>query len=68
MKELIFLVEESQEGGYSAKALGEAILTQGDTLDEVRDNVKDAVACHYDENPPVIIRLHIVRDEILSYA
>lgn len=68
MKELIFLVEESQEGGYLAKALGEAIFTQGDTLDEVRDNVKDAVACHYDENLPVIIRLHIVRDEILSYA
>ena len=67
MKEIIFLVEEAVEGGYNAKALGEAIFTEGDTLDEVKENIKEAVECHFDEsNVPKFIRLHIVKDELIT--
>jgi hypothetical protein len=64
--ELIFLVEEAPEGGYVARALGVAIFTEGDTLDDVRANVRDAVRCHFDEGKrPRVIRLHFVREEVL---
>jgi hypothetical protein len=36
MNEIIFLVEEDIEGGYNAKALGESIFTQGETVEELR--------------------------------
>ncbi len=68
MEELFFLVEESPEGGFSARALGQSIFTQGESLDEIRLNIKDAVDCHFSDAKPKMIRLHIVRDEILAYA
>lgn len=65
--EIIFSVSESPEGGYEAAALGEAIFTQADTMDELRANVRDAVRCHFDEGDrPQVIRLHLVRDEIMA--
>ncbi len=65
--ELIFLVEEDAEGGWSAKALGTAIFTQADTLEALREEIRDAVSCHFDAGAaPKIIRLHIVRDEVLA--
>lgn len=63
--EIIFEVTEAPEGGYEAKALGHAIFTQAETLDELRQMVRDAVACHFDGDKPRIIRLHFVRDEVL---
>lgn len=48
-KEIIFLVEEAPEGGYVARALGYSIFTEGDTLDAIREEIKDAVRCHFDE-------------------
>ena len=50
MSEIIFVVENSDEGGYTAKSLGHSIYTEAETLDELRENVKDAVKCHFDEN------------------
>ncbi len=47
--ELIFLVEEALEGGFSARALGESIFTDAETLPELRENIKDAVLCHFDD-------------------
>jgi predicted RNase H-like HicB family nuclease len=65
--EIIFVVEEASEGGYEAKALGHSIFTQGETLQEVREAVKDAVRCHFeDDQMPHIIRLHLVKDELLA--
>jgi len=49
MSEIIFVVESSDEGGYAAKALGHSIYTEGETLDELKENVKDAIKCHFDE-------------------
>ena len=67
MNEIFFLVEEAIEGGYNARAIGEAIFTQGETLDELKQNIRDAVQCHFDEaHLPKIIRLHLVREEIIT--
>lgn len=67
MSELIFLVEDAPEGGYTARALGESIFTEADTLDELRRQVGDAVRCHFEEGKaPRVIRLHIVREEVLA--
>jgi predicted RNase H-like HicB family nuclease len=67
MKEIIFLIEEALEGGFTAKALGESIFTAGETLDEVKSNIKEAVECHFEETElPKLIRLHIVKDELMT--
>ncbi len=65
--EIIFEVVESPEGGYEAYALGHSIFTEGDDLEHLRFMVQDAVRCHFDEpDRPRMIRLHFVRDEVLS--
>ena len=67
MTELIFLVEEAADGGYTARALGESIFTEADTLEGLRQNVREAVACHFDEGlGPKILRLHFVHEEVLQ--
>ena len=67
MRELIFVVEEAPEGGYTARALGESIFTEAETLEELRAQVRDAVRCHFDDGTaPRIIRLHFVREEVLA--
>jgi predicted RNase H-like HicB family nuclease len=66
MNEIIFVVEESLDGGYEAKALGESIFTEGETLEELRINIKEAVQCHFDVNPPKMIRLHYVKEEVFA--
>ncbi len=67
MNEIIFLVEDAPEGGYTARALGHSIFTEAETLDELRQNVRGAVACHLDDGDrPRVIRLHFVREEVLS--
>ncbi|MSO91863.1 MAG: 2-oxoisovalerate dehydrogenase [Rhodospirillales bacterium] len=65
--EIVFVVEDAPEGGFTARALGPSIFAEGDTLDDLRTAVRDAVHCHYDAGQsPKIIRLHFVRDEVLS--
>lgn len=67
MNEIIFLVEESDEGGYIAKALGESIITQSETIEELKAMIKDAVKCHFDLNKlPKMIRLHFVKEEVMK--
>ncbi len=65
-KEIIFLVEEDAESGFTAKALDHAIFTEAESLDELKMMVQDAVRCHFDEaDKPPVIRLHIVKDEVI---
>ncbi len=65
-KEIIFLVEESPEGGYEARALGHAIFTEADSFEELKERVRDAVHCHFDEQErPAVIRLHVVKEEVI---
>ena len=67
VKEIIFLVEESPEGGYEARALGYAIFTEADDLPSLKEQVRDAVRCHFDEEErPAVIRLHVVREEAIA--
>ena len=70
MSEIVFLVEEDPEGGYTARAMGESIFTEGDTEEELKRNIKEALRCHFDKESeiPPIIRLHYVRDQIIAYA
>ena len=65
--EIIFVVEDSPEGGYEARALGHSIFTEADSLEELRAMVRDAVNCHFDDfDRPSVIRLHLVRDELIA--
>jgi predicted RNase H-like HicB family nuclease len=67
MSEIIFVVETPDEGGYTAKALGYSIFTEGETLEELKENIKDAVRCHFDDKDrPRIARLHMVKDEVMA--
>jgi hypothetical protein len=67
MNELIFIVEEAPEGGYTARALGESIFTEANTLADLREQVRDAVRCHFDEGQsPKMVRLHFVREEVIA--
>lgn len=67
MNEVIFLVEEAPEGGWTARALGHSIFTEGDDLPSLHENVREAVRCHFGEGQvPRIIRLHFVREEVLA--
>ncbi len=67
MSEIIFVVEEAAEGGYTARALGTSIFTEADTLPQLHDEIRDAVRCHFDEGQaPKVVRLHFVREELLA--
>ena len=67
VSEIIFVVEEAPEGGYTARALGESIVTQAESVADLHTRVRDAVHCHFDEGAaPKVIRLHLVRDEVIA--
>jgi hypothetical protein len=67
MSELIFIVEEAPEGGFTARALGTSIFTEADSVVELHAKVRDAVRCHFEAaDLPKVIRLHFVRDELIS--
>ncbi|NJL40943.1 MAG: 2-oxoisovalerate dehydrogenase [Leptolyngbyaceae cyanobacterium RM2_2_4] len=67
MTEIIFLVEDDPEGGYVAKAIGESIFTQANSIPELRELVRDAVCCHYSDEAirPKLIRLHIGKSTLI---
>lgn len=67
MQEIIFLIEEAPEGGYTARALGASIFTEGDDVASLEENIRDAVRCHFEENEmPRFVRLHFTRDEVIA--
>ena len=67
LPEVIFLVEEAPEGGFTARALGKSIFTEANDLDDLHAKVRDAVHCHFDEGQvPKVIRLHFVREEVIK--
>ena len=63
--QIFFEVHEAEEGGYWAKALGQSIITEGDTWDELVEMVRDAVVCHFDDEAtrPKVIRLLLLKDQ-----
>ena len=65
--EIIFVIEESSETGYEARALDHSIYTEADTIEELRVMIKDAVQCHFSEQDmPRLIRLHYVKEEVMA--
>ncbi|MGK5093655.1 2-oxoisovalerate dehydrogenase [Deltaproteobacteria bacterium TL4] len=67
MNEIIFLVEEAPEGGYTARSLGASIFTDADDMESLHEMVRDAVVCHFDEGMmPKMIRLHFVKEEVIA--
>jgi predicted RNase H-like HicB family nuclease len=65
--ELVFEVTQEADGGYTAECLSLDIFTQGNSWDELRLNVREAVQAYFFEgNAPGSIRLHLVRDEVLT--
>jgi hypothetical protein len=66
MNEIIFIVEEAPEGGFTAEALGHSIFTEADTWEELKEAAQEAVRCHFEEGQqPRLIRLHIVKEEVV---
>jgi hypothetical protein len=69
MTELVFEVVQEADGGYCAECLTENIFSQGDNWDQLRENVREATSAYFFDRPgPDRVRLHLVRDEILSVA
>jgi predicted RNase H-like HicB family nuclease len=71
VSEIIFEVQEDEtDGGYVATAVGHAIATQAESIEELREMVRDAVHCHFGDGVPgempSLIRLHFVRDEVFA--
>jgi hypothetical protein len=68
MDELVFEITQEADGGFTAECLTEGIFTEADNWEELRSNVREAVAAFYFDQPrqPSAIRLHLVRDEVLA--
>lgn len=67
MTEIHFVIEEAAEGGYIARAVGVDIFTEADDLPMLRERLRDAVHCHFeDDDRPALIRLHISREEVIA--
>lgn len=67
MTEIIFIVEESKEGGFEARALNNSIFTEADDMESLKKAIKDAVVCHFEKKDmPKLIRLHLVKDELIT--
>ncbi len=67
MNEIIFLIEDAVEGGYTARALGESIFTEADDIGSLKANIREAVDCHFEAGEkPALIRLHFVSEEVMA--
>ena len=68
MLEIVFQVQEDIEGGFTARAIGQSIFTEADTVEELHQNIREAVTCHFDkpEERPKLIYLHFTRDEVIA--
>ncbi|MBI1939832.1 MAG: 2-oxoisovalerate dehydrogenase [Ignavibacteriales bacterium] len=65
--EIIFIIEDSIDGGFEAHAVGFSIFTEADNFDQLKQNIREAVACHFEENEmPKLIRLHYVKEEVIA--
>jgi predicted RNase H-like HicB family nuclease len=69
LMELIFEIRDAEEGGFFARSLGPAIFTEGETWEELRANVLEAVGLHYENrvDRPRLVQLHYVKDELIAF-
>jgi hypothetical protein len=67
VSEIVFVVEQADEGGFIARAIGESIVTEADSMQDLYGQVRDAVRCHFEDAArPKMIRLHFVHDEVIA--
>lgn len=68
MTEIVFHVEEDPDGGFTARAVGESIFTEAESVEELREHVRDAVTCHFDDSQtrPKVVRLCFRREEVIA--
>jgi len=66
MEEIIFVINESDEGGFVAEALKYSIFTESEDWETLKINIKEAVQCHFEDTSNKIIRLHFVKDEVMA--
>lgn len=67
MNEIIFIVEQAPEGGFTARAVSESIFAEADSMSALHQEIRDAVSCHFEpEKKPKLIRLHFVREEVIA--
>ena len=65
--EINFVVEESLDSGFEAKAIGHSIFTQGETIEEIKEAIKESVHCHFDEaDMPKTIRIVFLKEEVVA--
>ena len=65
--EIVFSITQEEDGGFVAECLSYDIFTQGDTWEQLRQNVREAVSAYFFDQPkPARVRLHLVRDELLA--
>jgi predicted RNase H-like HicB family nuclease len=65
--EVIFEIREAEEGGFTARALDYPIFTEAETWEELRDNVREVTALHFEDEAvkPKMVQLHFIKDELL---
>ena len=71
VRELIFEVIREADGGFCAECLTETIVTEGNTWEELLQNVEEAVRVFYFDQPDEIqatLHLPLVRDEVLAHG
>ena len=66
MIELIFIAETSPDGGFVAKCVSESIITQADTIEELKEAIIEAVQCHFDDSIKRVIKLQFIKEEIIA--
>ncbi|HET56133.1 MAG TPA: 2-oxoisovalerate dehydrogenase [Ignavibacteria bacterium] len=67
MQEIIFMIQDSLDGGFEAKAVGYSIFTEAESMEELKERIIEAVDCHFEEGKkPKLIRLHYVKEEIIA--
>jgi hypothetical protein len=66
--EIIFSFEESPDGGFKARALGHSIFTQAETMDALRANVNESVACHFGDRTPLPVPRWVARPKSFVFG
>jgi predicted RNase H-like HicB family nuclease len=66
MSEIIFIVEESAEGGFEAKAPGHSIFTEADSMESLKQNIREAIQCHFETDAPEVVHLHFIKEDVFA--
>lgn len=65
--EIIFIIQDSLDGGFEAKAVGHSIYTEAETMEELKNNIIEATDCQFDPGKkPKLIRLHYIKEEVIA--